>query len=130
MSSRETKTDYYTLDDEKFTLSSEEIKDKYPGAKRTSKQSAVSAESKPDAVHHIDFSIRSLSCRFSNPKQKKRENSLNMEGKLLWTCEMDKSVNKATDYLKNEKNDSKDVENQWEWKGVTPIQQSKNDFSW
>ena len=42
---------------------------------------------------------------------------------------MDKAVNKATYYLENEKNGSKDVENQWEWKRVTPTQQSKNDFS-
>ena len=35
-----------------------------------------------------------------------------MEGKLLWTCEMDKAVNKATYYLENEKYGSKDVENQ------------------
>jgi len=127
LSSRESKTDYYTSDDEKVTFTSEEIKDKALGAKRTSKQSAVSAESKPDAARHAGFARRRLSRRFSNPKQKEKENSLNMEGKLLWTCEMDKTANKATDYLENEKNGSKDVENEWEWKGVS--QQSKNDSS-
>ena len=39
----------------------------------------------------------------SATQSRKDKNSLNMEGKLLWTCEIDKAVNKATDYLENKK---------------------------